>query len=51
MQAFPRTMMIEERLGISVGHSDVVAMVEHYLTKLEGPRNAQPKRSAPRSRR
>jgi TetR/AcrR family transcriptional regulator len=40
MQSVPRTMMIEETLGISSGHADVVAMVQHYLTELEGPRHS-----------
>jgi TetR/AcrR family transcriptional regulator len=38
MSAVPRVIVIEEALGISTGHVDAVALVEHYLTQLEGPR-------------
>lgn len=38
LQALPRVMMIEQTLGISSAHRDVIAMVEHHLTALEGPR-------------
>jgi AcrR family transcriptional regulator len=34
--AVSRVMVMEESLGVSTGHKNTLAMVEHYLTKLEG---------------
>ena len=31
-----RVMVMEESLGVSTGHKNTLAMVEHFLTKLEG---------------
>jgi TetR/AcrR family transcriptional regulator len=38
MAAVPRVIVIEETLGMSTGRAEAVALVEHYLTQLEGPR-------------
>lgn len=38
MSAIPRVIVIEEALGITTGHSDARALVEHYLEQFEGLR-------------
>lgn len=37
-----RAMVMEKSLGVSTGHKNTLAMVEHYLTKLEGGPNGGP---------
>ncbi|MGA7055417.1 MAG: TetR/AcrR family transcriptional regulator [Mycobacterium sp.] len=34
-----RVMVMEKSLGVSTGHKNTLALVEHYLTKLEGDSN------------
>ena len=38
MVAIPRAMVIEEALGMTGGHEEARALVEHFLERLEGPR-------------
>jgi len=38
MVAIPRAMVIEEALGMTGGHQETRALVEHFLERLEGPR-------------
>ncbi len=38
MVAIPRSIAIEEALGMTAGHREVRALVEHLLERLEGPR-------------
>ena len=40
MSSIPRIMLIEEALGMTTGHAETVALVEHYLTRFEGDRLA-----------
>jgi AcrR family transcriptional regulator len=35
-----RVMVMEKSLGVSTGHKNTLAMVEHYLEKLEGDSNS-----------
>ena len=37
MSAIPRTLLNESELGMAVGHSEAISMVERFLTSLEGP--------------
>lgn len=46
MVAIPRAMVIEEALGMTGGHQETRALVEHYLERLEGPRR-RPARGRP----
>jgi AcrR family transcriptional regulator len=41
MTAVSRTVAMEEGLGMSLGHDEVHAMVERYITDLEGPRREE----------
>jgi TetR/AcrR family transcriptional regulator len=51
MSAVPRVLVIEEAMGMSTGHADIVAVVEHFLTQMEGPRHtAADKRTRSRRR-
>ncbi|SPM38532.1 hypothetical protein MNAB215_709, partial [Mycobacterium numidiamassiliense] len=34
--AVSRVMVMEDSLGVSTGHQNTLAMVEHFLAKLEG---------------
>jgi AcrR family transcriptional regulator len=38
-----RTLAMEQSLGVSGGHPETLALVERYLTRLEGPRPAAPR--------
>jgi hypothetical protein len=38
MVAIPRVMVIEDALGMTEGHRETRALVEHFLAQLEGPR-------------
>ena len=40
MVAIPRAMVIEEALGMTGGHEEARALVEHFLERLEGPRRS-----------
>jgi hypothetical protein len=44
MVAIPRAMVIEEALGMTGGHQEARALVEHFLEQLEGPRRRPAKR-------
>jgi len=44
MTAVAQIVALEQGLGMSVGHAEAHAVVERYLTEVEGPRRA----SAPR---
>jgi AcrR family transcriptional regulator len=46
MVAIPRAMVIEEALGMTGGHQETRALVEHFLERLEGPRR-RPARGRP----
>jgi TetR/AcrR family transcriptional regulator len=46
MVAIPRAMVIEEALGMTSGHQETRALVEHFLERLEGPRR-RPARGRP----
>jgi TetR/AcrR family transcriptional regulator len=46
MSSLPRIMVIEDALGVTTGHAETVTLVEHYLTRLEGPRPAGRRRSS-----
>jgi hypothetical protein len=48
MVAIPRVIVIEETLGMTTGHLQAAALVEHYLERMEGPRRrtAEPPTSA-----
>jgi AcrR family transcriptional regulator len=50
MAAVPRVVVIEETLGITTGHAEVTALVEHYLTQWEGPRTATAAKRARKKR-
>jgi AcrR family transcriptional regulator len=49
MMAIPRAIAIEEALGMAAGHEGAIAIVERYLTQLEGPLG-KPRRRRPRRR-
>jgi AcrR family transcriptional regulator len=55
MSSISRFLVMEEAFGISAGHAETIALVEHYLAQLEGPRpnrsRAVPKRRSPASPR
>jgi TetR/AcrR family transcriptional regulator len=38
MSSIPRILLIEAALGVRTGHAETVALVERYLTRLEGQR-------------
>jgi hypothetical protein len=38
MSSISRFLVMEEAFGISAGHTETIALVEHYLAELEGPR-------------
>jgi AcrR family transcriptional regulator len=42
MTAVAQIVAMEEGLGLTVGHAETHAMVERYLTDLEGPRHPAP---------
>ena len=44
MVAIPRAMVIEEALGMTGGHEEARALVEHFLERLEGPRRRPARR-------
>jgi len=44
MVAIPRAMVIEEALGMTGGHQEARALVEHFLERLEGPRRRPARR-------
>jgi AcrR family transcriptional regulator len=44
MVAIPRAMVIEEALGMTGGHQEARALVEHFLERLEGPRRRTARR-------
>ena len=46
MVAIPRAMVIEEALGMTGGHQETRALVEHFLERLEGPRRRPARRRA-----
>jgi AcrR family transcriptional regulator len=37
MTSISRVLVIEQALGMSAGHAEIVKFVEHYLRRLEGP--------------
>jgi AcrR family transcriptional regulator len=41
MVAIPRAIVIEEALGMTAGHPEACALVEHFLEQLEGPRRGR----------
>jgi TetR/AcrR family transcriptional regulator len=40
MSSIPRIMLIEQALGMTTGHAETIALVEHYLTRFDGDRPA-----------
>ena len=38
MSSIPRILLIEDALGVTTGHTEMVALVERYLTRFEGDR-------------
>lgn len=40
MTSISRVLVIEQALGMSAGHAEIVKFVEHYLHRLEGPPEA-----------
>lgn len=44
MVAIPRAIVIEEALGMTTGHPEACALVEHFLEQLEGPRRRSARR-------
>jgi AcrR family transcriptional regulator len=50
MASIPRVIVIEEALGLRMGHAETVALVERYLEKLEGTRRKSRKPAAARPR-
>jgi len=41
MSSIPRILLIEAALGVRTGHAETVALVERYLTRLEGQRQSR----------
>jgi AcrR family transcriptional regulator len=55
ISSISRFLVMEEAFGIFAGHAETIALVEHYLAQLEGPRpnrtGTAPKRGRPASPR
>ena len=45
MAAISRNVVLEETLGISTGHAELLSVVERFIQKLEGPRPVKKKRA------
>jgi AcrR family transcriptional regulator len=39
MVSISRIIVLEEALGVTTGHADALALIERYLTEIEGPPN------------